>query len=118
MVKILEGIAVATVVTSTNGEIIAGCEIIGEGLGPSEGLIILSDVSAYYIPKTTPDLTTTIDKLIGILTPLSTALTGIQTSLLTGATDNGGASAVPVADAIVQLTLTTAELTALKLIQK
>lgn len=118
MVKILNGACIGTVVTSIGliPEVIAGCKIIGEGRGASTGLIVLSDVDAYYIPQTSPDLTSVITQLTGHLTLLTAALTGIQASLV--ANDSGATSAAPVAAAIAGITTSLAALNALILTQR
>lgn len=118
MVKILNGACVGGVVTSLNliPEIISGCKIIGEGRGPSTGLIVLSDVEAYYIPQISNDITLTINQITANLTLISTALAGIQSSLV--ANDSGAISATPVAAAIAGITTSLASLNALILAQR
>lgn len=118
MVKILNGACAAGVVTSTNliPEIIVGCKIIGEGRGISTGLIVLSDVDAYYIPQISGDITAVITQLTGHLTLLTAALAGIQASIV--ANDSGVISAAPVAAAIAGITASLAALNALILIQR
>ncbi len=83
-------------------------DILSEGVGSSEGVVILDDEEATYIPKTSGDLDTTLDKLISALDQVKTgldktvealgkchdALSGLDTSaFLIGAT---GPGVVPV----------------------
>jgi hypothetical protein len=107
--KTLDATCQAGVVTSS-GVPVAGAQILSEGVGPSTGILLLDEDKFYYIPKTSPDLKTTIEKLISILTELTTSLT-----LIDAKPTGGVASAVtPVAALnIVNLTAISAELTAL-----
>lgn len=118
MVKILGGVCVGGVVTSTSliPEVIAGCTILGAGLGPSVGVIILSDVNPIYVPQISGDITIILTQLIGHLTLLTAALAGIQASLV--ADDNGAGSAAPVAAAVAGIATELTALNALLLGQR
>lgn len=118
MVKILNGACIGTVVTSLSliPEVIVGCKIIGEGRGPSTGMIVLSDTDAYYIPQISGDITLTINQITANLTLISAALAGIQSSLV--ANDSGAISAAPVAAAVAGIVTSLATLNALILAQR
>lgn len=110
MVKILKGFCVGTVVTSTSvpPEVIVGCTILGAGLGPSTGIIILSDVDAVYVPQISGDITTVVNQLSTDLTSLSTAIAAMQAALLL--TGYGAGSVTAVANTVAQLATSVAAL--------
>lgn len=90
----------------SDGMIVSGCEIMGEG-GASEGWLVLGEGDAVYFPKTTPDLKDTLDFLTDILNEI---ITGIKDS------NNGGKI---VEDGFKQnLTLLTAKIEAFKEVLK
>lgn len=59
---------------------VQGCKILGEG-GASEGWLVLGEGDAVYLPKTSPDLKTTLDFIKDILQEV---IMGIKNS------NNGG----------------------------
>lgn len=52
-------------------------EILSDGTGESEGILILEKDKAFYIPSSAKDIETTLDKLIGALTKITETLTAI-----------------------------------------
>ncbi len=110
MSKILEASCVAGVVSS-EGKPVAGTVILSEGVGSSEGVLILEGGERFYISKTSPDLKTTIEKVASALGQIATAL-GLIDAKPTGGT---GSAPVPLAaDAIVAIGVAQTQLTALK----
>lgn len=91
--------------------------IFSEGVGESAGLLILDKDLKAYMPKTTPDLKTTIEKISSSLDELSGVLTQIATTLTSiGAGMTGPTTAPPptLAADVVQINLSGANLTAIK----
>jgi hypothetical protein len=39
---------------------VVGCSILGEGIGPSSGYLVMAENNLVYLPKTTPDVKTLI----------------------------------------------------------
>lgn len=76
MPKILEASCTTGIVT-IGALPVPGVTILGEGVGPSTGVVLLQDDEATYIPKTTPDLASTLDSLTSVLTTIASALTAI-----------------------------------------
>lgn len=80
MSKILEA-------TSTGGQVQVGdaivqnAEFISEGVADSEGLVFLEEEKAFYFPKITPDLKTTLTKVVDALNQCATALTQAATGM-------------------------------------
>ncbi len=72
MSKILEATCEAGVVTSM-GVPVPAAEIQSQGLGESSGLLILEQEKAFYVPKASPDLDTTLAKIISALEQIITA---------------------------------------------
>lgn len=62
---------------------VAGTTILSEGVGPSQGLLLLEGAEKHYLAKTTPDLKTTLEKLSSSLTDIASALTEVGTALTT-----------------------------------
>lgn len=108
MSKILEATCLAGVVTC-EGRAVLTAEILGEGVGPSIGALLMEQGKQYYIPKTSPDLETTLENLVDVLTTIATALTSI------GAFMTGPTTAPPptLAANVTSINATAAELTAL-----
>jgi hypothetical protein len=79
MSKIIEATCVGGVVTADDVPVPAA-EILSEGVGESEGILILDEDKAKYIAKTSPDLKATLEKLITTLEKLSAALTAIDSA--------------------------------------
>lgn len=56
---------------------IEDCVILGEGKGPSSGIVILDGLDRTYIPTVTGDIKTTIEKVIAALDEIAPALQAI-----------------------------------------
>lgn len=70
--------------------------VLSEGVGPSEGVLILQDESAYYIPYTAIDLKNTLIKIETTLTNLVNAINKIGDELtLIGAGMTGPTTTPP-----------------------
>lgn len=97
-------------VVSIAGTPIPGAVILSEGVGSSTGVAYLQDDKIYYVAKTTPDVKTLLEKVVSLLTELTTALT-----LIDAKPTGGVASATtPVAAVnIVNLTAISTQLTTL-----
>ena len=94
MVKILNGTCGNNIVYTSDGLQVPNCLVLSEGMGTSTGIIIISDVGAVYIAKTSPDLES-------LLAPLENALTNIQLSLTLD--DHGATSASYVTAAVAAI---------------
>jgi hypothetical protein len=84
MSKVLTGTCLAGQVFA-EGLPVLGAVILSEGLGPSEGVVILEDDEITYLARTSPDLKTTLEQLTSALTTIATTLTAIGAGM-TGAT--------------------------------
>ncbi len=116
MSKMLEATCVAGVVTA-GGVPVVEADILCEGVASSEGVLILDEDKAKYLAKTSPDLKTTITKLISILGHLTTALTSIDTKVLVTTCGAGPGTTAPLplaASDIIAITAVQAELSLLK----
>lgn len=74
--------------------------ILSEGVAESEGALLMEDDQVKYFAKTSPDLKTTLTKVVEALTQAATALT--QTATALGAIDvkptgGTGSASTPVA---------------------
>lgn len=116
MTSSFEAICISGIVTTLLGEIIPGIKILGEGKGPSEGVAVVTESGAYYLPKLSSDITIIIDSLITDITQISTALGAIQASLILN--DSGASSAAPVSVALATLAQNIILLNVLKAAQK
>lgn len=116
MSKMLEASCVGGVVLA-GGIPVVSAEILSEGVGPSTGVVFLDEDTAAYIPKTTPDLETTLTKLIDALDQAVTAFNNAVTALTAiDGKPQGTLSPVPVATAnIAQIVTAAAAITAAKL---
>lgn len=109
MPRALEATCIAGVV-KVGSLPVAGVEILSEGVGSSEGVLILDGEKRYYIADTTPDLKTTLEKLASVLTQIATALAAIDVKPF-GAP---GSTAPVAATTIAQITALQVEVAALK----
>lgn len=71
--------------TCENGEVKVGNVVVeatieSEGVGASQGLMIIEGDRAYYFAKTSPDLKLTLEKVIAALEKVSDALTSHDTA--------------------------------------
>lgn len=116
MSKALQATCVAGIVIADSVPVPVAT-ILSQGVGSSSGVLILDDDKATYIAKTTPDLETTLTKLISVLTELTSALTSIDTKVLVTTCPAGAGTTVPLplaASNITALTALKTELTTLK----
>lgn len=116
MSKMLEASCVAGVVTA-GGFPVPAADIQSEGVGPSEGILILDEDKAKYLAKTSPDLKSTLDDLSSLLGTITTTLTTIATTLTSiGAGMTGPTTAPPptLPTNVASITSDVATLTALK----
>jgi len=66
---------------------IDGAHIFSEGVAESEGVAILDADKVFYFAKTSPDLKTTLEKLIAVLGQISSGINSLDTrGFLIGAT--------------------------------
>jgi hypothetical protein len=77
MSKILEA-QCAEGVVSVGPTIVPEATILGEGVGESEGLLFLDGELKQYLPKTSPDLKSTLESLIESLGNVVAALQAID----------------------------------------
>lgn len=80
MSKVLEATCLAGVV-KVGALPVPSATILSEGVGASEGVLLMQDDEQFYVPDTTPDLKTTLDKLTDSLTQINTSLTQAVTAL-------------------------------------
>jgi hypothetical protein len=116
MSKMIEASCVGGVVTAI-GVPVPAADILSEGVAASTGFLLLDGDEAKYVPKTSPDLKTTLTKLISILGQLTTALTAIDTKVLVTSCGAGPGSTAPLplaAANIAALSVIQSELTVLK----
>ncbi len=116
MSKVIEAICVAGVVTA-GGVPVPAADKLSEGVGASEGVLILDEDLAKYIAKTSPDLKTTLGDLSSLLGTIAGTLTTISTALTSiGAGMTGPTTAPPPTLPVNVASIVTdvASLTALK----
>lgn len=108
MSKTLEANCTGNVVKIGSDPIAA--EILSEGVGESQGIVVMDKDKAYYITSNATDLKTTLQKLTDALTQIGTTLTSI------GAGMTGPTTAPPptLATDVAQINLIVTELTTLK----
>lgn len=85
-------------------------EILSEGVGDSEGVLILDKEKAYYVASNATDLKTTLEKISDAITKIGETLTAI------GAGMTGITTAPPptLAASVAEINLIVVELTTLK----
>jgi len=107
MSKILQATCISGVVSYEGFPVEA--EILSEGVGESEGVLILQGDKAFYIASNATDLKTTLEKLTNALTKVTETLTAI------GAGMTGPTTAPPptLAANVVTINLAVTELTTL-----
>jgi len=110
MSEVIEASCIAGVV-AIEGTYPVAANIISEGVGQSDGLAFIREGQVYYLTSNATDLKTAIEKLVGIVTQLTTALTAIDAK----PTGGSGSLSTPVATAnVVSLGLIQAELAILQ----
>lgn len=95
---------------TAEGIVVTTAEILSEGVGSSEGVLILEEDKQTYVAKTSPDLKTTIEKTVAALNKVASILTAI------GAGMTGPTTAPPptLATDVTELIATATELETLK----
>jgi len=76
MPKALAATCVSGVVTC-EGVALAGAVILSEGVGSSSGYVVIDEEKIYYVAKTSPDLKTTLEKLISITNKVTALFTSV-----------------------------------------
>lgn len=109
MSKILEATCEGGVVTS-EGVAVPGAEILSEGVGESQGLLLMQGDKKTYMASNATDLKTTIEKVVEAINKVGTILTAI------GAGMTGPTTAPPgtLATDVLELTQLATELETLK----
>lgn len=109
MSKILEATCEGGVVTA-DGVPVPGATILSEGVGSSSGALLMEGEKKLYVGKTSPDLKTTIEKVIAALNKIGSTLTSI------GAGMTGPTTAPPptLAADVLEITSVATELETLK----
>lgn len=110
MSKVIEATCENELVTA-EGVVVESAEILSEGVAASEGVLVMDKEKTYYLAKTSPDLKSTLEKLISTLTQIASALTAID------AKPTGGSGSAPVPAAtgnVSSINTLKSELTALK----
>jgi hypothetical protein len=94
--KVLQATCDATGKVTADGVIVAGAVVFSEGKQASSGLLLLEGETAFYIPSSATDIKTTLEKLISILTDVTSALTTLSTIATSiGAGMSGSTTAPP-----------------------
>jgi hypothetical protein len=109
MSKILEASCVGGVVTA-DGVPVPAADILSEGVGASEGVLMLEGEQAKYLPSSAGDIKTAIEKTVSAIQTVAQILTAI------GASMTGPTTAPPpsLAADLGDLAATLTELTTLK----
>lgn len=114
MSKILEATCLAGVV-KVGVLPVPGANVFSEGVGSSQGLLLMQGEDKHYFAKTTPDVKTTIEKTMDALEDLASVLNTIATTLTSiGAGMTGPTTAPPPTLAVDVATIVSkaAEITA------
>lgn len=94
--------------------IVPNAVILSEGVGPSEGVVVLDGPDATYIAKTTPDLNTTLEKLVSVLGQISSAINSLDTRGFLIAAQAGVAGPPALAGTVSQINTLKSDLETLK----
>lgn len=88
--------------------------ILGQGVGPSTGIVVIEEGTPTYIPNTSGDLAATLDTVISALGNITTSLAAIAASM------TGPTTAPPptLAVDLARITANAATLTTLRAILK
>ncbi len=113
MPRALEATCDAGIVTA-EGTPVPGAIILSEGVSSSSGFAIFDLDKVYYVSKTSPDLKTTLEKMVDALTDIAAALQSLDTAgFLIGAT--AGVPGPPMlVSTILSINSTKAELDTLR----
>lgn len=116
MTKIIEASCVQSVV-SADGVTVPAAEILSEGIGTSDGILVMDGEKAYYIPKAFSNLKSTLDSLSDALGGIASALTLIDAKVMATTCPAGPGTAGPTplaASDIAAITTAKAEIDTLK----
>lgn len=117
MSKMLEATCVGGVVTAEDTPVPAA-DILSEGIGSSEGILLLDGVKAKYVTSSAQDLKEAIEQIVSILGDVASALQSIDTVgtlITTSPAGPGTAIWVPVATtSIAQINSGRTQLNTLK----
>ncbi len=108
MSKVLDATCLAGVV-KVGALPVAGADILSEGVASSSGILVMDEDRKTYIPKTSGDLVTTLEKIADALGDIASALT-----LLDGKPTGTLPPAPAAASLITSIQATKAEVEALK----
>ncbi len=109
MSKILEATCLNNIVTCEDS-IVIGAEILSEGVGQSEGLLLMEEEKTHYITSNATDIKETIDKLNDLITKIVT----VFSSIAGGMTGPTTAPPPTLATDLAAITQINVELTTLK----
>lgn len=115
MSKMIPATCVGGVVTA-EGVPVAAATILSEGVGQSEGVVLLDEDEARYIAKISPDLKTTIERLISTIEKSVQGLTACTTAFSNIAAAMTGVTTAPpptLAADLAAITLAGTNLTAI-----
>lgn len=93
--------------------VVPDAEILSDGTGASEGILILDGPDAYYFATNSSDLKTAIGKTVSILSNLHDALSKIASTLTEIGAGMTGATTAPPGDLAADVTAINASVTAL-----
>ncbi len=123
MSKMLAATCVGGVVTA-EGFPVPAARVLSEGVGASEGVLLIDEDEVRYLAKISPDLKTAIENVVSALGQTVTALTNVATTFtatfaaMTGPTTapppTGAAGVVNITSAITAITAAQTQLSALK----
>lgn len=109
MTRFIDAICTANIVT-VSGVPILDAVILSEGIGPSTGILIVSEDKPYYIAKTSGDLSSTIDLITNTLTQLSATISAIIAAL----TIDKAAFSAGIASTVANIVTLNVQIAALK----
>lgn len=103
MVKVITASCSQGKVTAEGVEV-STAEILSEGVGDSEGALLLDGDKQTYVAKTSPDLKTTIEKVVDAINKTASILTAIGAGMTGPTTAPPGTLATDVADLVAVAT--------------
>ncbi len=111
MSKMIPATCVGGIVTADDVPV-PSAVILSEGVAESEGVLFLDGENARYLPKTSPDLKLTLEKLAEALDKIATAMGEIATAIPTLVAPPTWAT--PATNPALTLATLSAEITTLK----
>lgn len=103
MSKILEATCEAGVVTS-EGAAVPGASILSEGIGESQGLLLMQGDKKTYVTSSAADLKTAIEKVVEAINKIGTVLTAIGAGMTGPTTAPPGTLATDVSELVALAT--------------